>query len=201
MPQPNMLQIPPRALALLVPSTATRVYAGKMENVCRLYGDRRRCGVAAGQQGRLPRASMTMACRFPSKIIWQRPCGHRRRHTGEQPGVNETRTISLGIGQIMPVDAADQPTGLTRSIRDCPDATLANCTLIARRTLQGMARVRSGQAAAWPLVFGRRRHRGSAVNGGRRPFPEGNAKAPLTVERCSRTLTTWCTIGRPGRSG
>jgi hypothetical protein len=49
----------------------------------------------------------------------------------------------------MPADVADQPSGLTLSIRDWLHATLANCTLIARcRTLQGMARVRSGQAAA-----------------------------------------------------
>src|ERR1700733_10107062 len=68
---------------------------------------------------------------------------------------NRTRTISLGIGQIMPADVADQPSGLTLSIRDWLHATLANCTLIARcRTLQGMARARSGQAAAWPLVSG-----------------------------------------------
>ena len=38
-------RFPPRALALLLPSTATRVCAGETENVCRLYGDRRRCGV------------------------------------------------------------------------------------------------------------------------------------------------------------
>jgi hypothetical protein len=48
-----------------------------------------------------------------------------------------------------PPDAADQPTGLTLSIRAWPRATLANCTLITRRrTLQGMARVRSGRAPA-----------------------------------------------------
>ena len=45
------------------------------------------------------------------------------------------------------------------------------------RTLQGMARVWSGQAPAWPLVSGRRRHRGSAVNGGRSPFPEETRSA------------------------
>ena len=39
------------------------------------------------------------------------------------------------------------------------------------RTLQGMARVESGQAPAWPSGSDRRRHRGSAVNDGRRPFP------------------------------
>jgi hypothetical protein len=39
------------------------------------------------------------------------------------------------------------------------------------RTLQGMARVESGQAPAWPSGSDRRRHRGSAVRGGRRPFP------------------------------
>src|SRR5262245_36659597 len=38
-------RFPPRALALLLPSTATRLCAGETENVCRLYGDRRRCGV------------------------------------------------------------------------------------------------------------------------------------------------------------
>src|SRR5215471_13258015 len=38
-------RFPPQALALLLPSTATRVSAGETENVCRLYGDRRRCGV------------------------------------------------------------------------------------------------------------------------------------------------------------
>ncbi len=45
------------------------------------------------------------------------------------------------------------------------------------RTLQGMARVRSGQAPAWPLVSGRRRRRGSAVNGGPRAFPEETRSA------------------------
>jgi hypothetical protein len=38
-------------------------------------------------------------------------------------------------------------------------------------TVQGMARIRSGQAPAWPLVTDRRRRRGSAVKGGQRPFP------------------------------
>jgi hypothetical protein len=53
----------------------------------------------------------------------------------------------------------------------------------------GMARVRSGQAAAWPLVSDRRGYRGSAVKSGRRSFPKGNAKAPLTVEGHPRTLS------------
>jgi hypothetical protein len=58
-------------------------------------------------------------------------------------------TISLGIGQIMPADAADQPIGLTLSIRDWPHATLANRTLIARRrALQGIAA--SGPGRLWP---------------------------------------------------
>ena len=35
--------------------------------------------------------------------------------------------------------------------------------LVAARTLQGMARVRSGQAPAWPLVSGRSVRRGSRV--------------------------------------
>jgi hypothetical protein len=48
---------------------------------------------------------------------------------------------------------------------------------VTARALQGMARVRSGQAPAWPLSSDRRRHRGSAVNGGRRPFPEETRSA------------------------
>ena len=46
---------------------------------------------------------------------------------------NRTRTISLGIGQIAADEAAEKPTSETRSIRDCPLLTVANCTLIARR--------------------------------------------------------------------
>jgi hypothetical protein len=37
---------------------------------------------------------------------------------------------------------------------------------VAARTVQGMARVRSGQARAWPLVSDRRGCRDSAVKGG-----------------------------------
>jgi len=47
---------------------------------------------------------------------------------------NRTRTISLGIGQIMADEDAEQPTSKTRSSRDLPLVTLANCTLIARRS-------------------------------------------------------------------
>ena len=36
---------------------------------------------------------------------------------------------------------------------------------VSARTLQGMARVRSGQAPAWPLVSGRRGCRGSSAQG------------------------------------
>jgi hypothetical protein len=48
---------------------------------------------------------------------------------------------------------------------------------VSARTLQGMARVRSGQAPAWPLASDRRRYRGSAVKGGRRSFPEETRSA------------------------
>jgi hypothetical protein len=51
-----------------------------------------------------------------------------------------------------------------------------NCAVTAR-SLQGMVRVRSGQAPAWPLVSGRRGCRGSAVKGGRRSFPEETRSA------------------------
>jgi hypothetical protein len=63
-------------------------------------------------------------------------------------------------------------------------------TLLAvqRRTLQGMARFRSGQAAAWPLATGRRRHRGSAVNGGRRPFLK-ETRSAIDGEGGRRTLS------------
>ena len=47
---------------------------------------------------------------------------------------NRTRTISLGIGQIMADEDAEQPTSKTRSSCDLPLVTLANCTLIARRS-------------------------------------------------------------------
>jgi hypothetical protein len=59
---------------------------------------------------------------------------------------NRTRTVSLGIGQIMPADTAGQATRDTWSDRDCPLVALANCTLIARRLiLLGAARCRG-----WP---------------------------------------------------
>jgi hypothetical protein len=45
---------------------------------------------------------------------------------------NRTRTVSLGIGQIVARDAVDQTVPKTGSGRDCPFVTLANCTLIAR---------------------------------------------------------------------
>jgi hypothetical protein len=43
-------------------------------------------------------------------------------------------TISLGIGQIVADEAADQPDWATRSSRDRPLVTLANCTLITGRS-------------------------------------------------------------------
>ena len=39
------------------------------------------------------------------------------------------------------------------------------CCIVTARTVQGMARVRSGQALAWPLVSGRRGCRGSDAQG------------------------------------
>jgi hypothetical protein len=61
---------------------------------------------------------------------------------------------------------------LAASDRDGPLLPGCNCTLIARptapvtaRSLQGMARVRSGQARAWPLVPDRRGCRVSARAG------------------------------------
>jgi hypothetical protein len=44
-------------------------------------------------------------------------------------------------------------------------------------TLQGMARVRFGQARAWPLVADRRGCSGSAVRGGQKPFPKETQRA------------------------
>jgi hypothetical protein len=41
---------------------------------------------------------------------------------------NRTRTVSLGIGQIMPADTAGQATRDTWSDRDCPLVALVNCT-------------------------------------------------------------------------
>ena len=41
---------------------------------------------------------------------------------------------------------------------------------VTDRTLQGVACLQPGQARAWPLVSDQRRHKGSAVDGGRRPF-------------------------------
>ena len=101
------------------------------------------------QQGPWPTARRSAADLFITRVL-----------TGECASGLLTRIefshYQLGNGQIMPADVADQPSGLTLSIRDWLHATLANCTLIARcRTLQGMARVRSGQAAAWPLVSDR----------------------------------------------
>jgi len=49
---------------------------------------------------------------------------------------------------------------------------------VTARTVQGMARVRSEQAPAWPLITDRRRRRGFEVKGGQRPFPWGSAKRP-----------------------
>ena len=57
------------------------------------------------------------------------------------------------------------------------------------RALQGIARIRSGQAHAWPLVSDRRRCRGSAVKGGRKAISERKREAPLTVEGHPRTLS------------
>jgi hypothetical protein len=56
-------------------------------------------------------------------------------------------------------------------------------------TVRGMARVRSGQAPAWPLVSDRRRCRGSAVKGGRKAISERKREAPLTVVGHARTLS------------
>ena len=56
-----------------------------------------------------------------------------RLYVGAGDG-NRTRTISLGIGQITADEAAEQPTSETRSTPDCPLLTVANCTLIARRS-------------------------------------------------------------------
>ena len=78
-----------------------------------------------------------------------------------------------------------------RSIGHATGTTLAlSCSArpVTARTAQGMARVRSGQAPAWPLIADRRRHRGSAVTGGQRPFPKGTQSA-LTVEGCRRTIS------------
>jgi hypothetical protein len=42
-------------------------------------------------------------------------------------------------------------------------AVLGCCCIVAARTVQGMARVRSGQASAWPLSSDRSVRRGSRV--------------------------------------
>jgi len=55
------------------------------------------------------------------------------------------------------------------------------CCIVSARTVQGMARVRLGQAPAWPLVPDRRGHKDSAVEGGRRPFPE-ETRSALDIE-------------------
>ena len=45
------------------------------------------------------------------------------------------------------------------------DALVLVVTIATARTVQGMARVRSGQSPAWPLVSGRRGCRGSDAQG------------------------------------
>lgn len=99
-----------------LPSTATRVWAGAMENVCRLYGDRRRGGVAAGQQGRLPRASIVLvaanrchqrpAAAHNSRAIranWRyvRPeyCLRRGLWFKDGPGSPRAATVSAWLGE------------------------------------------------------------------------------------------------------
>jgi hypothetical protein len=74
---------------------------------------------------------------------------------------------------------------LSGSYRTTPTLTGRSGTQRARlltRTLQGMACVRSGQAAAWPLVSGRRGRRGSDAQG-------WVLRVPLTVEGRPRTLS------------
>ena len=62
-----------------------------------------------------------------------------------------------------------------KAVRDFPAPGIF---LVTAYTLQGMARIRSGQAPAWPSVSDRRGC-GSAVKGDRRAFPEEtNAKRP-----------------------
>ena len=50
--------------------------------------------------------------------------------------------------------------------------------LVTARTVQGMARVWSGQVPTYPAVSDRRWDRGSAVKGGRMAISEGNATRP-----------------------
>jgi hypothetical protein len=76
---------------------------------------------------------------------------------------------------------------LPRKLRACVDA--ANCgravsaivvavtVAVTHPYLAGVARVRPGQAPRLPLIADRRRHRGSAVKGGRRAFPEETRSA------------------------
>ena len=110
---------------------------------------------AAGAPVRASAAGPSAFTNFSTAPIFPDPRG------GAVGDGTRARPVSLGIGQIRPVNAADQASRDTRSGRDCPLVTLANCTLIARRrTLKGMARVRSGQAPAWPLVSDRSVRRG-----------------------------------------
>jgi hypothetical protein len=63
------------------------------------------------------------------------------------------RTVSLGIGPIMPASVADQATWLVWSDRDWPSSALANCTPMARLHLagDGPRPVRAGSGLALGL--------------------------------------------------
>jgi hypothetical protein len=87
-------------------------------------------------------------------------------------GAGQLRIRVSAMAQLARLRARSPP-------RNCP---VTDCTV------QGMACARSGQAPVWPLITDRRRHRGSAVKGGRWPFPE-EREAPLTVEGCRGTLS------------
>ena len=67
------------------------------------------------------------------------------------------------------------------------------CCIVTARTLQGMARVRSGQAPAWPLVSDRSVRRGSRV---KRDFA-----CAFTSHLTSRTHLPGCASGRAWVTG
>ena len=72
----------------------------------------------------------------------------------------------------------------------------------APRTLQGMARVRSGQAAAWPLVPDRRGCRATLPLAGTasEPDPRPHKPAAYLVRTDTSTPRRWHSRSAPGRS-
>jgi hypothetical protein len=80
-----------------------------------------------------PPMHRTVGARSRRDGVRYRPRDHSRR-CRRSVRSSHSLTISLGIGQIAADKDAEQPTSETVSSRECPLMTLANCTLIARRS-------------------------------------------------------------------